>query len=209
MDGQSRLSQQAVVDSVLTGLRDAVKGYFSISGWYLYNNEAFICSAIANSINRKFHGRDTKPRLWVTLETSNSSLKDFAVQTPGRKPKILEGNPRFDIVIWVGDDPYCVIEVKSNPTSRSTAPRNKDVARIKGLLKSRKYPKLKFGLFAYYIRCAKSNTYDENADRLVTDHDVGSNFDITLKRKKVRAMYDGEIENLGEACVLTIKYQGD
>ena len=200
MNTPVRLSPQGVTDAVLAGLNEAVKGYFNISGWYLYNNEAFICSTIARSIHKKYRNRGIP--LWVTLEAPNKQLKEFVKQPSGRKPKVLEGNPRFDIVVWNGDDPYCVIEVKSNPTSRSTAQRNKDVERIKALLNNRENPK--FGLFAYYIRYARPSTYKENSDRLVNENKSASGFNFKLVREKVRIKYEGAIEDLGEVCVLKI-----
>ena len=139
----------------------------------------------------------------MTLEEPLTRLKEYSGRSRGRKAKILEGAPRHDLVVWDGDDPWCVIEVKSSPESRSSMNCEKDIERLKALVNKKKYRTINFGMFAYLSRYKDEDKYTSTRQEILAQCKQSANFTFTMDHKKVNLQ---EID-LGEARVLSISYK--
>ena len=197
------LGKQGITIATLDGMSQAVREYYSRSGWEIICNEAFLTASVFRSISDKYKSRNKK--VWVTLEERSTRLRDFAGKAPGRLSRILEGNLRHDLLVWDGDDPYCVIEVKSHPTSQISVRRDHDVSRIKALLNKGNYRTLRFGLFAYYCRYKKESSYESSSKDMIDRYASDENFKIELIRRKVRRVDEHMLG--GEVRVLKIEYR--
>ena len=163
---QPSLSKAEEIESVLDGIETAVKSYYKMSGWLLWSNEQVITVNIAQKISSKYRTR--RRPLWVSLEALYQDIRTDANANNGPIPNVLQGNPRHDMVVWNGDLPWCVIEVKSfNGAKRS---RTHDVRRIKSVLRSIiGQNTLRFGLFAFGSRFKKDSSYNETAEKILED----------------------------------------
>jgi hypothetical protein len=90
--------------------------YEKWSGGSQWLGDAGVESLLATTIARKlFDTLDAAgANVFVTLETpfEDVAAASRAAPTPGRNPQELQGRPRADIVVWQGERPFAVIEVK-------------------------------------------------------------------------------------------------
>ena len=205
-DPKFYLARANVIHSVLDGIEKATKNYTSMSGWVLGNqytdrvgsNEQVIKVGIANEISTRF--KDRQRRLWVTLEASYRDLRaDIKRRSP--TPSILRGNPRHDILVWDGDDPWCVIEVKSFASAGISSARQNDIERIMAVLGSAPGTRLRFGLLAMGRLHRRSRNYDKSASELISQCRQLSNGNFRCKPHR-RRITDGPID-YGEARVVS------
>ena len=144
-----------IIKKTLSGITKAHKDYEKWSGlWLCTGPEYMVTTYIAKEIA-------TGTRHYVTLEQdAKESIKEAGGPgsgkfTEGTRSK-LEGG-RFDIVVWDGDTPVTIIEVKNQPHGFSGSNGIKgDVDNICRVLKGEN--SFQYGLVAYYSALNEKNT---------------------------------------------------
>ena len=146
-----------IIKKTLLGISKAQKDYKKWSNYWLWTApEYMITTYIAKEIS-------TLGVYYLTLEQNADETIDEAGgpgsgrMTPEMRKKLNKG--RFDIVVWDGDTPIIIIEVKKQP--RGFYNIESDVDNICRVLKGKKNY-LQYGLIAYYA--AWKETSDESAE---------------------------------------------
>ncbi|MCY4364190.1 MAG: hypothetical protein OXE42_18740 [Gammaproteobacteria bacterium] len=144
-----------IIKKTLRGITKAHKDYENWSGlWLCTGPEYMITTYIAKEIA-------TNTGHYVTLEQdAKESIKEAGGPGSGKftedTRRKFEGG-RFDIVVWDGDTPVTIIEVKNQPRGFSGKNGIKgDVDNICRVLKGEN--SFQYGLVAYYSALKKINT---------------------------------------------------
>ena len=202
--GTNHLSRPSVTEAILKGLKTGTKDYQDVSGWPLQSNEAFLSSCLFRSISATFKNRQRD--VWVTLELPKNTMKMYSGRTRGRPSLVLEGNPRFDLVIWDRENPWAVVEVKSYPGSDNKRAMDKDIERITATLNG-KFKTLKHGFLAYYYQCSSEERYKRySKDLKERNEKIYQNYTFKPDFRDLPGydLYDGE-KSFAVVAVLAVK----
>jgi len=154
-------SMDSILKACVKGTKKAWKEYYEISGgeWLWTAPEYFITVKIFEELS--------KLNLLLELESKvGETISNANMQYPGRYPRALKLNGRFDITLWWKNGyPRGVIEVKTM-RSNSLNPIKSDLEEITEFLRlaRNKDSKVQFGIITVY-----TDYYDEGgkADKVV------------------------------------------
>ena len=205
-----KLGRAKVVKAVIDGLRTGVDDYEEYSGWdFEGSNEAFLKSCIFREIADQFitSSEDTQS-VFVDLELAQNHLTESASRK-GRPRAALRGNPRFDLLLWSGNNPWGVLEVKSFPQSSSRSKVDRDIKRIVALLSAPQHKTIKLGIFAYFYACKREETHKRYLRNLLSRIDEllnDENFSVLSETRKGRAKRDDYFYFLGAISIEKKRY---
>ena len=155
---------KTIIKRSLKGVIKAQKHYEYWSGgcWLWEAPEYLVTTYIARQISR-IEDAD----YYVTVEHKvRDAIEDAGGLGRGRPPHALRLDGRFDILLWNGEKPSAVTEVKNQVFSSSQL--RSDVARICAVLDPRRAEGIQGGLLAFYT--SKYLNGDENGvKRFVAD----------------------------------------
>ena len=141
-----------IIENALRGIAAAQKDYARWSGdcWLWEAPEYLITTYVARAL-----ARHTANPYYITLESKvGDVIEEAGGIGPGRRPKALNLNGKFDLLIWWGNGkPRAPVEIKRHV--RGFADIRDDVKELCTVL--RKNKNIKFGLLAYYTSCAKDD----------------------------------------------------
>ena len=148
------------VKATLKGIISSQEQYESWSGgcWLWEAPEYLITTCIAKRLSTL-----DVPNLYITLENNvRQAMEHAGGLTRGRPPHTLRLDGKFDILLWEGDTPRVVIEVKNR--INSYAELLNDVDRICAVLRKQQGESIRNGLVAFY-----TSKYKEGDEEGVVD----------------------------------------
>lgn len=170
--------------------------------------EYFITVNSVKSLSKRFSYSD------VTMEWSVKDALDEIKnksnkkgKKPGRPYSGLRENGRFDIVLWEGDSPWGVIEMKKGIWEKKQY--EGDIKRIRAILKKAQDIRKNYELnsfFAFYLEREDSKNKSKMADSKISDFlkNMKKNAEIILNEefdfkivKGEFSRYKGELRNWG------------
>ena len=112
----AQMRKTDLIETAKSAVMAANDEYEKWSGGSQWLGDAGVESLLTTTIARKvFETLEASgANVFVTLETPFEDLAKAsgAALKPGRYPQELQGRPRADIVVWQGERPFAVIEVK-------------------------------------------------------------------------------------------------